>query len=549
MKIDKIDLIVRAALRGCPNACAIIGKTGDHTGSPVQIKSIVSHLLTLGIAILVSLVLIFVSSSAAFESRPSAPVYITLWFDTEDYVSPEPDQAILRICRILEKHGVKATFKLIAEKARDLERKKQFDVIEALKKHDIGFHTQTHSQPPHIPQYLDAAGWEAGIEQFDVRERGGVQELKRIFKTAPLCYGQPGNSWAPQTYPVLLRWGIPLYLDEGDHAGINNQPFWYGGILNVYKMGPNLTRMNLDSGEPGLAEATRNFDAIYNRLSNQGGGLVSIYYHPNEWVDVEFWDAVNFSYGANPARERWVAPRKKTAEASEQSFRLFDLYVGYMKAKPQVKFVGAREILDLYPDSAREALFTRSAIESLAKQMRSEITFQKTDNGYLSSSEIFSLLLEAYLNPEARSVALPSYTLFGPAEKLAGNAGGPVSRYGFDKGARELRAIVNRLHRLPNLVWLGSSSVSPVDFLATLAKQIGNPADPVSIMRGNLTASRYIADDSPQLFSWVILPEGFHAPRVMELAKLQAWTLKPAVLAGKAPVGSRREAGSRRQWQ
>jgi hypothetical protein len=29
----------------------------------------------------------------------------------------------------------------------------------------------------------------------------------------------------------------------------------------------------------------------------------------------------------------------------------------------------------------------------------------------------------------------------------------------------------------------------------------------------------------------VIFPEGFHAPRIMELARLQAWTLKPALLA------------------
>jgi hypothetical protein len=38
-----------------------------------------------------------------------------------------------------------------------------------------------------------------------------------------------------------------------------------------------------------------------------------------------------------------------------------------------------------------------------------------------------------------------------------------------------------------------------------------------------------VADDSPKLWGWVIFPEGFHAPRLMELAKLQAWTLKPAL--------------------
>ena len=47
---------------------------------------------------------------------------------------------------------------------------------------------------------------------------------------------------------------------------------------------------------------------------------------------------------------------------------------------------------------------------------------------------------------------------------------------------------------------------------------------------GNFTADKYVANDDPRIFNWVIHPEGFHAPKLMELAKLQAWTLKPAVL-------------------
>ena len=32
------------------------------------------------------------------------------------------------------------------------------------------------------------------------------------------------------------------------------------------------------------------------------------------------------------------------------------------------------------------------------------------------------------------------------------------------------------------------------------------------------------------LWSWPIFPPGFHAPEIMTLARLQAWTLKPALL-------------------
>jgi hypothetical protein len=41
---------------------------------------------------------------------------------------------------------------------------------------------------------------------------------------------------------------------------------------------------------------------------------------------------------------------------------------------------------------------------------------------------------------------------------------------------------------------------------------------------------RYIAPDTPGLFGgWIIHREGFRAPHVVEIARLQAWSLKPAI--------------------
>jgi hypothetical protein len=48
--------------------------------------------------------------------------------------------------------------------------------------------------------------------------------------------------------------------------------------------------------------------------------------------------------------------------------------------------------------------------------------------------------------------------------------------------------------------------------------------------QGKFTADSYIADDSTRLWGWVIFPEGFQAPKIIELARLQSWTLKPALL-------------------
>ncbi len=48
----------------------------------------------------------------------SAPVYVTLWFDTEDYILPQSDDAAKRLADALTDLGVRATFKVVGEKAR-----------------------------------------------------------------------------------------------------------------------------------------------------------------------------------------------------------------------------------------------------------------------------------------------------------------------------------------------------------------------------------------------------------------------------------------------
>jgi hypothetical protein len=39
-----------------------------------------------------------------------------------------------------------------------------------------------------------------------------------------------------------------------------------------------------------------------------------------------------------------------------------------------------------------------------------------------------------------------------------------------------------------------------------------------------------VSEDKPELWKWVIFPTDFRAPAMMELARRQSWTIKPAIL-------------------
>src|SRR5207302_9167928 len=220
-------------------------------------------------------------------------------------------------------------------------------------------------------EYLADCGLLDGIAEFARREGGGAADVRRILGVKTLaCYGQPGSSWASQTIAALKEigvapHGVPCYVDEGTHIGLNEQPFWYENALVVYHMGQNYTRMDLH--DPAAVEpAKQKVSAIADRLRGQGGGLISIFYHPCEFVHKEFWDGVNFRRGANPPREEWKLPPAKSPEESRATYENFEGYVRFIKRFDDVRFITASEAAELYRDDAQGRAFDTKTVRAVA---------------------------------------------------------------------------------------------------------------------------------------------------------------------------------------
>jgi hypothetical protein len=450
---------------------------------------------------------------ASAGTARSGQVYVVLWFDTEDYIEPAADDAALRIATDLDKLGVRATFKVVGEKARVLESRGRADVIRALGRHDIGYHSNFHSIQPTPALYLRGMGWLDGAAEFERRERPGVEDVRRIFGATPSCYGQPGSSWAPQTFRALLHLGIPVYLDEGEHVGIAEQPFWFGGMLNVFNMGRYQLRASLDD-ESALPRALEKFDQAAEQLEAKGGGVISIYYHPTEFVTTAFWD-LNFAKGANPERADWKKPPRRTMEESERCYRILTRYVEHAKSRSGVHFVTARELPLLYESQ----IVHTGDRTSIARHMVEHETFLVTDHGAISAAETLQILLEMepviVEGPVARGTS--TYHLE------------EISRPVFERAKTDASGFIRANRRLPAEVWIGSEKLSLADFAATLAADDGS-ASAIAVRKGNLEMEKYVATDARRSFDWPIHPEGFSAPDLLELARLQAWTLKPARL-------------------
>jgi hypothetical protein len=493
-------------------------------------------------------------SSASGQVSPAAQgtpgeVLVLLWFDTEDYLLPASDDAARRVAEILSARGIRGTFKIVGEKARVLERRGRGDVIAALKRHDIGYHSNLHSVHPTPAEYLADAGWSEGVSEFARREGTGARDVMRVLGVPYLsCYGQPGSSWAPQAFAalgqigVVTPSGVSTYVDEGGHVGLAEQPFWYAGALTVFDMGRNATRMPLH--EPGgLAAGRAAFHETYERLRARGGGLISIYYHPAEWVHREFWDAVNFLRGANPPREEWRQPPQRPPAETEAAFRGFEAYVDVLRSLPGVRFVTASDLPAVYRDRLRTDGIEFGAARDLASQISHgdglDVLSDRRKRA-VSPADQFAIVIGLLAETITRG-ATPAHLdvpgLVGPPETPPPPRTVEVPWAAFRDAAAGAADEMRARRHVPARVFVGALPVAPADFLRAAAviaaalPDTGPPGFPGSVpITGGVRVAteRFVAEDSPALFDWVIHPAGFHAPRIMELARLQAWTLKPA---------------------
>ena len=322
--------------------------------------------------------------------------------------------------------------------------------------------------------------------------------------------------------------------------GLDGRPFWYGGLLNIFNTSEGLKlRPNHDWWN--LAEATSRFQEFYVRMtSRREGGIVSLFFHPAEFIHNEFWDAVNFARGANPPREEWKVPPMKTPDESARAFKYFEDLVTYMKSFPRLQFVTASQAFELFRDAAQRRAYSADDLLDIAKQVGPDVSFQVHDEYELAASEVF-LLLNRYVENMARKAARPPLLLDGtpygpgsPGTQLNSTIEVPWTQ--FSRTVLDVADFLAKRDQLPNAVWLGSHPVPPESYLLALSQVTmrliikGGPPDFVSVAPARLTAAQHVAEDSPGLWDWVILPPGFRAPNLMALAKLQAWTLKPARL-------------------
>lgn len=476
---------------------------------------------------------------------PKRKIYAYAWFDVEDYVTPESNDVPLKAIKILKKYKVPVTMKLVGEKVRFMREQKRSDVIAAIKGYaDVGFHTDAHSRHPIVYQYIATKDVLRGAKEIQKREGRGVVELKRTFGYVPSCFGHAGTQWAPHYYPYMKEQGIPVYLDATDIVNIDDSPYWYCGVLSLNNTDKNYIRFDRSfETADGSEKLKKRFEEIHDRLRRSGGGAISILWHPHTGINKVYWDALNFERGKNTPKGKYIVPEQYPSEIKERALRDFESLVKFGSSFKDVKFISASDAVHVYPRNL-ETVLPKSDVQKIVRNLsrRKEISFFKLGDGYYSPSQLFCAIVNFVVAfersgkvPEKIAVSEPLGPLSPFKSKIRKKDVGVASIF---SAARRTSEFIASKGYLPSSIKIEKSvELEPSDFLATISGLSmtllsgKTPGERIPILRARMILSEKYVDEEAfkRALEWKILPKGFSAPKILEQAKLQAWTLVPAI--------------------
>ena len=466
------------------------------------------------------------------SAREKTPMVIC--FDVEDYTSPETagmDDIPKWLAEIMTEEGVTGSFFVIGEKARMMETRGRRDAIEAMARHDIGSHTNFGSIHPTVTEILENASWDQGKETMLQNERAGFDELQRIFGQRPATLARHGGSYGPQLAGALSQMNAGYVYSPVGLPGHN--AVWFCNTLNFH-----------GEGDYGFFDDAYYRDDLFDPMLEALDSLISTSVrdidvlaffanHPSKVRSIQFWD-FNYYKGANPGPDEWKTPELRPLETMQTAQKNFRRLVRYLNSRDDIELTTFRELMERF--SFQETEISGEVLGAMAVRILEENRIPM-DVPY-SAAEIFSALassLEEYRREHKLPAQVPIQRPFGPLEM-------PEHIPEFDRipadGILELAglamAYITETNHLPSHLTYDGKRIGTGSLLALLSEMYVKIHDAPDFLitrafEGYPSANDdFILPNVAACKDWPVHREDLDMSQLIEMTKLQLWTLKPA---------------------
>ena len=471
--------------------------------------------------------------SVEVQARP----FLVICFDVEDYTSPESvgmDEIPKWLAETMTDVGVTGSFFVIGEKARSLEARGRRDVIEAMARHDVGSHTNYGSIHPTVTEILEHASFDEGVEIMLEIEGAGFDDLERIFGQRPAALARHGGSYGPQLVAASSKLGAGYVYSPISLPGHN--VVWFCNTLNFH-----------GEGDFGFFDDAYHDDALFDPMlaalderipaATRGLDVVAFFAnHPSKVRSIEFWD-FNYYKGANPGPDEWKTPELRPLESMQTARKNFRRLVEHLQSRDDVELTTYRDMVARFGYQADTIDKTRLA--EIAKRVLQEGEVVIAPD--YSPAETFAALASA----------LTAYGLEGrvPEEVECLRPFGPLQMPPREPGVEEVTAeqaleLARRAHdvvtsgkHLPHAVAVDGGEIGAGSLLALFSEVYadsleGRLAETYAVIPFAAYPTENeaaIVEEVQQCKEWPVHREDLEMSDLVEMTRLQLWTLKPAL--------------------
>jgi hypothetical protein len=269
----------------------------------------------------------------------------SLCFDTEDYTSPEKwgmDDIPMWLAKIMSEEGVTGSFMVIGHKARCLRERKRKDVIAAMRKHEIAWHTNFGSEHPTLIEALAPLDWNESIRLFRERDEPCIRDLENIFDTRVGSMSSHGSSTAAPMSTVCGReFKLPwLYSSV---TGLEDDFTWFDDCFQL----PRETLVMDEAAYSNPAAITKtlaDWDVqIAQMVAKKRKYFPMLLAHPLMIRAKQFNDALNYSDGKN--HWPWKVAEMRSMADLKVAMQQFRRVIKWVKAHPDLN---VRTLYDTY---------------------------------------------------------------------------------------------------------------------------------------------------------------------------------------------------------
>lgn len=410
-------------------------------------------------------------------------------FDTEDYVDPISNDALLRLAQIHTKHGVPAVFGLVGEKARFIHVCGRDDVVEALRDHEVAYHSDHHFilpnwryDPRHMPAWVNEKDWDSAMDRLLAEESRGIADIGEIFGVRPVTQLRNYGDWTPQVMAAHARLGLGVHAYGPVFHNTDPTPVWYCNQLQVAN--PRLMYENYlhdfdltpqEKLERHIADVQKHLDEGTPRL-----GWVN---HPTRFIADTWWEEPNWwGHCDDPPRSEWAWPERFDAETTEELLWIADELVGWVAGHPEIEFRTFREFYEEYKPT--RVWVTDEEVRGLAKRVGDRPAMVTYANETYSPAELFGVFAHALgahegEEHEKADEMHPLRRILGPTEEPVKHAGGTTDWFSMMDTCKEVEFFIRDHGRVPAAIEINGEDVGPGQFMIAMASMLRGPVPEV----------------------------------------------------------------------